>query len=128
VAIDVESAPSSANPVGADPTEVPLVGDLFVPAEVPRDLVEEVVEAWPPARDSRSALERFGAALARFESDRQRVREALIECIVIPLIATTQSDDERAEGLQVAQRILGRSEEARSNLGDLERRLRARLS
>jgi len=127
VAIDVDLVTSPAQGAASEATEISLSSDLLACADVPADLVDELLEALPSARDSRGALERFGAALGRLESDRERVKAALIECVMLPAVVLA-GDEERSESLRALQQLLGGTDEIGRDLADLERRLRRRLA
>jgi len=124
----VDTAQEGGSAAPSEPSEVLLSSELAAPGDTPTDIVEELIEALPVARDCRSALERYGAAMGRFESDHKRVKTALVEGILIPLVAAAQTEEERVEALEVLQRTLDSSQESSRSLVSLEKRLRLRLS
>jgi hypothetical protein len=127
VAIDVQASPTTAPATVGQSSEVLLSSELLVPADIPNDVVEELLDAWPPARDSRDTIERFGAAMRRFENDQERIKAALVDCVLLPVL-TTANEEERAIGLDALQRSLEGSGNEAHRLTNLERRLHWRLA
>jgi hypothetical protein len=125
--VDVGSASGNeSDPAAA--SDVALSSDLFEPGESATDLVDEVVHAFGPAAYARRSLERFGAALSRFVSDPRQRRLALLECILVPLVATTMSGDERTEALDALRPVAQEAGVTDADVNSLERRLRERLA
>lgn len=81
---------------------ISLGSELFALGDTPTDEIEELVAAWPDSQDLRPTLTRFGSALTRLYDGRQRVKEALLNSVVLPYIATALTADEQTEALSKA--------------------------
>ncbi len=124
MAIYVEKTP----PIGVVPGLSDVGSELLCPADEPEGVVDEIVAAWPPAREVAAGLRAFARGLSHFESDASRVSRGLAESILLPLIASTHSDEERVAAFESLATIKGILKESIPDLEDLERQLRWRLA
>jgi len=127
VAVETQFAPRSPAevPIG----EIVVDSDLFLPADVPHEAVDDLIDDFPYAVEYRPSIERFASALARFEN-RSRIRAAIIECNILPAIATILNDQERDEALEGLLQKVARddNDEYLKELRALEHRLRVRVA
>jgi hypothetical protein len=128
-AVSIPADSGKRTPVSTDPpSEVELSSELFLPAECPDDVVEEVLETWSLAREVEGGLRSYAGALARFESDPRRIKAALIEGSLLPLVAALRDDDLREQALERLQTLAGDPTSDAPPLAELEQRLRWRLA
>jgi hypothetical protein len=78
---------------------IALQSELFSLGDEPSDVVDELVDVWPDAKELRPTLTRFGSALTRLYDDKQRVTDALLTGVVLPYIATVLTPEEQAQAL-----------------------------
>lgn len=109
------------------PGEVLLSSQLAQPANIPTEIVDRILEAVPQASDLRECLARFGAGLTRFYTDNRQVMAALVECAVLPYLATLPDKDERDAGVAALATLMSPTSSGAEELAALARRLRARL-
>lgn len=126
VVIEVDACQPVSDGTRDSASELALDGELIRPMAPPTQIVDDLVEAFPDARGYRSSFDRFGAMLARFESDEGRLRTALVESVLLPLLVTLDAEDERAEAFQALGKHLGADESTR--LAVVGRRLRRRIA
>lgn len=128
-AVSISADSGSRAPVSmAAPSEVELSSELFVPGECPADIVDEVLETWALAREVEGGLRSYAGALARFESDPRRIKAALIEGSLLPLVATLRDEDLREQSLERLQSLADGVAGDAPSLAELEQRLRWRLA
>jgi hypothetical protein len=125
-AVVVETSPGESTTTSpTERTEVAASSELMRLGTPSRDLVTELLEL-PEAGDARNALERFSAALSRFESKPETVRSCMIEHVLLPFVVTLSNEGEREEATQA---ILANIDAAdKDRVGSLARRLRRRLA
>lgn len=126
VVIEVESCEQVVAGAPAASSEIDMGSEIGTPADIQSDVVNELIAALPDAGGCRATLSRFGAMLARFESDPERLRTALLEAVLVPFVATLESDDERQQAGDTLLEGLGAEELARLTM--LGRRLHRRLA
>ena len=126
VVIEVDACQVVSDGTRDTASEIALDSELIRPVDPPTHIVEDLLEAFPDARGYRSSLDRFGAMLARFESDPGRLRTALVESVLLPLVVTLDAEDERAEAFQALGKHLGAEEGTRLTV--VGRRLRRRIA
>jgi hypothetical protein len=88
------AAPSRTGATG----EVKLSSDLLVPGDEPSDAIAALLDSWPDCRELGPTMRSFGSALARFYPE-QRVRNDLLNGLVLPYVATAFSLEEQAEAV-----------------------------
>jgi hypothetical protein len=99
-------------------------GDLLRPGSLTPGLIDPLLES-PEAAAARASLERFGAALARFESNADALKQVLLEHVVLPQV-TVLDDDQRDDALKRLLATVGQSDQDRLNV--LAKRLRRSLA
>lgn len=128
VALHVDRAPSG-HLLDDSPSEVALSSDLMQPGEPPLAVIEALLEACPYASEVDACLRAYASAMARFESDHKHLLNALIECVILPLVATLPEVNERDGALEQLQRLVPtRSDDGLAPLGELAKQLRRRLA
>ncbi len=128
VALHMDRAPAG-HLLDDSPSEVALSSELLQPGEPPLAVVEAVIEACPYASEVDACLRAYASALVRFESDHKHVLNALIECVMLPLVVTLPEAHERDEALEQLQRLVPtRGDDGLPPLGDLAKQLRRRLA
>jgi hypothetical protein len=111
------------------PTELALSSELMETGEAQTGVVETLLTVWPQAIEVEACLWSYAAALSRFESDPKNLMSAVIECVLLPLVASLPGADERADALERLQRILrAESGDSTTTLSDLLKQLRRRLA
>lgn len=104
---------------GERPGDISLASDLLALGTVPTAEIDELLDAWPVARELRPILERFGAALDRIY-DAPRIADALLHGVILPFVVTTLSVEEQ-------ESALAEMEDSDDALTDSLRRLRKNL-
>jgi len=94
------SAPSALPSPWRETTELDPESSLVKPSEPLSDLVDEILEDWPEYGSFRDVFGRFFNALALFESDRYKRERALVESLLLPLIASLDDEEDRYKELQ----------------------------
>ena len=125
VVVEVEACEQAPGGSQEQTSELSFAPDLSAPSEVPSSLLEDLFATWPDAQAYRRTLSSFGGMLARFESDSARIRAALLDSVLLPLVATLDNDDEREEASEALTRQLADDEVTR--LQAMLRRLRRRI-
>lgn len=123
VAIEVDEGPTALPPT--DVSEVLLSSELAKPGEAPSEAIDALLEQVPVARDCRTSLELFGASLSRFETDADRVRLALIDCVLVPQVAL-MSPEYRTQAMESLKGAVSANDDF-ARVERLEQRLRGRL-
>jgi hypothetical protein len=93
VCAEYEASDGKLPPAG----DLKLSSDLLELGDEPTTVIDEVVDMWPEAKDLRPSMNRFGRALCRLYSDPARIRESLLNGLVLPYVATALSAEEQTE-------------------------------
>jgi hypothetical protein len=128
VVIEADECPPTPGGAERPPSEIALDGNVVTPGEIPAGVVDGLVELLPDARGYRSSLKRFGAMLARFQSDPRWLRTALVESVLLPVAVTLESEEERGEALATLGKHLDADAEETGRLVALGRRVRRRIA
>lgn len=99
VAVCPEAAVRTTQPVVLG--TVPFSSSLFELGDAPSEEIDELIAAWPDSEHLRPTLVRFGSAMTRLY-DRPRVKDELLNGVILPYVATALSSDEQADALGTA--------------------------
>ncbi|MGE4264030.1 MAG: hypothetical protein AB7E46_06105 [Desulfovibrio sp.] len=101
--------------------DMTMSSDLLTLGDVPVEEIDSLIEICPECAELRPVLERYGSALSRVYSESARIRNALVEGVVLPYIVTALCEEEQ----DVMLREL--DNEGETLLADTAKRLRRRL-
>jgi hypothetical protein len=111
------------------PSELALSSELMQTGEVPLAVVEELLAACPQALELDACLRSYSSALSRFESDPKKLTATLVECVLLPLVASLPEAEERTDALERLQKLVpAGSGDSVTLLSDLSKQLRRRLA
>jgi hypothetical protein len=97
-----------------------LSSELFLPGEVPKDTIDELLDVWPECNELRHMLCRYGAALNAYFQPLE-IAGLLRNGLILPFVATALREDEQDDALHNVKDVDG-------SIALILRRLRRRLT
>ena len=125
VLLEVEACPKSGSTEPA--SEFPIDGETGGQLEEAGALAKEMSETVPDARSVAPTLLRFANSLVRHEPDKGKVRQGLIEGVLLPQALSAETAEGRDRALETLAKHYETDEE-RARFAECARRLRRRIA
>lgn len=127
-AVLVEVEPCAKQPGAAtEASEVPADSELLRLGGMPPAALDELLETIPDGSHYREAAQRFAAALATTDRDEARIKSAVVQSLLLPLIAAMDDDEERSDAIAALERLQPASDGG-GQLAAAAKRIRRRVA
>jgi hypothetical protein len=126
VLIEVEPCAKQAGAAG-EASEVLFDSELLRLGSPPQALVDELVDAVPDGGQYREAAQRFAAALASTGRDEARIKSAVIQSLLLPIVSALEDEEERSDAIAALERLQPAGDGG-GQLAATARRIRRRIA